>query len=542
MRARPLWGLRLRRVLGALALALLVLGAAWAARRPPRARESVFGLSPTRPAGGALVPAERLGNSDYCGACHTDVFHQWNSSAHHFSSFNNPFYRHVALHARERRGPDAMKLCAGCHDPLPLLAGELDQLDTGAFAANAGITCLACHRISEVHGRNGDYRLATPLLDAFVLTETPLLRPLHSAFVRALPVLHRAELSRPLHRQPEYCGTCHSLTPPKAVNGAGDLTIQDDYGQWLAGPYSAHGGALGRRDCIACHMPLVRSDDPAARDGLIRSHRFLGGNTALPALNRDDAQLEATVDFLRAHAPRLTIASLRVTGRVVEARVEVSNERVGHGFPGGTAESNEVWLEFELHDATGRQVFVSGERDATGDVAPGAVFLRAEYLDARGQPTTRGTTATEAVRKGGDATLAPRQSRAFDYRIALAAPVRLPLRARVRLNWRKFAPAFARDVFAQRPVAELPVTVLAEAAESLERAAALDAHVSAAAAPPNPGGSTHEARATRTGHLRPPAGRAAAGRGVDGAEHGPRPEEPGRRHAAERGPRREALR
>src|SRR5262245_33972179 len=133
--------------------------------RRGRYEEAYFGLSPARPADGRFIPAEGLGNSDYCGACHTDIYQQWSASSHHFSSFNNPFYRRVALHTLERRGRDVLALCAGCHDPLPLLSGELDRLDLKGWTANAGITCLACHRIAEVHGGNGGYTLRAPKLD-----------------------------------------------------------------------------------------------------------------------------------------------------------------------------------------------------------------------------------------------------------------------------------------------------------------------------------------------------------------------------------------
>src|SRR4029079_9670398 len=51
--------------------------------------------------------------------------------------------------------------------------------------------------------------------------------------------------------------------------------------------------------CADCHMPLVRSTDPAAKNGLIRSHRFPGANTALPFVNHDAAQLQEVQQFLR---------------------------------------------------------------------------------------------------------------------------------------------------------------------------------------------------------------------------------------------------
>ena len=46
-------------------------------------------------------------------------------------------------------------------------------------------------------------------------------------------------------------------------------------------------------------MPLVDSNDPAAKNGKVRSHRFPAANTALPYVNRDPVQLKVVQDFLR---------------------------------------------------------------------------------------------------------------------------------------------------------------------------------------------------------------------------------------------------
>ena len=46
-------------------------------------------------------------------------------------------------------------------------------------------------------------------------------------------------------------------------------------------------------------MPLVPSNDPAAKDGMVRSHRFPAANTALPFVNDDAEQLKAVQDFLQ---------------------------------------------------------------------------------------------------------------------------------------------------------------------------------------------------------------------------------------------------
>ena len=43
--------------------------------------------------GGEEIPSKFFMESDSCKRCHEDIYNQWNSSAHHFSSFNNQWYR-----------------------------------------------------------------------------------------------------------------------------------------------------------------------------------------------------------------------------------------------------------------------------------------------------------------------------------------------------------------------------------------------------------------------------------------------------------------
>ncbi len=57
-------------------------------------------------------------------------------------------------------------------------------------------------------------------------------------------------------------------------------------------------------------MPLVPSNDPAARDGKIHSHRFPGANTALPFVNGDKEQLEVTQAFLKSGAVTIDVFGL----------------------------------------------------------------------------------------------------------------------------------------------------------------------------------------------------------------------------------------
>jgi len=45
--------------------------------------------------GGQKIPSKFFMESDSCKRCHEDIYKQWSSSAHHFSSFNNQWYRQV---------------------------------------------------------------------------------------------------------------------------------------------------------------------------------------------------------------------------------------------------------------------------------------------------------------------------------------------------------------------------------------------------------------------------------------------------------------
>ena len=76
---------------------------------------------------------------------------EWQSSAHHLSSFNNQWYRKVhRAHARTSLAQNrSAQWCAGCHDPALLFSAvrwiSLSRRLSDSEAANAGLACVACH-------------------------------------------------------------------------------------------------------------------------------------------------------------------------------------------------------------------------------------------------------------------------------------------------------------------------------------------------------------------------------------------------------------
>src|SRR6266700_8257158 len=66
---------------------------------------------------GRNIPGKYFMQSDACQRCHGDIYRQWDSSAHHFSSFNNQWYRKSVEYMQDVAGVKPSKWCAGCHDP-----------------------------------------------------------------------------------------------------------------------------------------------------------------------------------------------------------------------------------------------------------------------------------------------------------------------------------------------------------------------------------------------------------------------------------------
>ncbi len=495
--------------------------------RPPAsmAEEGAGASSPFAPSSattntGGTIPADFFLTSETCGRCHVDIYEQWNASAHHFSSFNNQWYRRSIEYMQEVVGTRPSKWCAGCHDHAVFFNGRFDrpiveQIDTPE--AQAGLGCTSCHSIVHVGSTmgQGDFTIEYPPLHDLAASEHPLLRGVHDLLLRLAPTPHRDTFMKPFHREQsaEFCSSCHKVHLDLPVNDYRWVRGFNEYDNWQASGVSGQGARSfyypeTPQTCSSCHMPLVRSDDPAARDGYVRSHRFPGANTALPFVNRDQAQLEAVQDFLRAGqvsidvfgitrvadaptpaaavvagaepalsstfpvgeeslqfgagrrlpggpAPAEVIAPLDLTpvavrrGESVRLEVVVRTRNVGHFFPGGTVDAFDVWVELEAVDDRGRVLLHSGEAadGGSGPVDPGAHFYRSLQLDEHGNPINkRNAWATRSV--AYVRLIPPGAADTVHYRLRIPedAGDRITLRARV--NYRKFAWWFTQWAFA----------------------------------------------------------------------------------------------
>jgi tetratricopeptide (TPR) repeat protein len=272
--------------------------------------------------GGEKIPSQFFMESDSCKRCHEDIYNQWNSSAHHFSSFNNQWYRKSIEYMQDTIGTKPSKWCGGCHDPAVLYAGKMDtpiKQIVHTPEAQAGLGCMMCHSIADVKSTmgQGDFYLEYPKLHELAASKNPVIRGLHDFLIKLNPEPHRRVFLKPFMRQQtaEFCSSCHKVHLDVPVNHYRWIRGFNEYDNWQASGVSGEGARsfyypAKPQQCADCHMPLERSSDMGNIAGKVHSHRFPGANTALPVANEDAAQLKATEDFLTSGALTVDIFAL----------------------------------------------------------------------------------------------------------------------------------------------------------------------------------------------------------------------------------------
>ena len=413
--------------------------------------------------GMAYLSVDALSRDSECRDCHPKTHDQWRTSAHRFSSFNNPAYRFTVLETRsklrQRNGHStAARLCAGCHDPVALLTGAFDDenFDLPHEQSELGVTCLTCHGTSAVTTTRGNasLKIEPPPDYPFARAESQTLRWLHDKTLRSTPAFHKASMLKPVHHTPAFCGACHKAHLPQALNDYRWLRGQNHYDSFLQSGISGHSARSfyypdqAASGCASCHMKNKGAP----------THRFPGANTALPALvperipasvakvHEDQLKNAVTVDIISirprgAIAFDLPLATVAIeAGREYVAEIVLANRRVGHHFTQGTADSNQVWLDVAL--GSDDQIFSqSGGQDEARRVDRSAHFVNSYQLDRKGQRIDR-RNAEDIHAPLYDHQIPP--GSADVVRFAFQLPAALPLKPdqrlqlTARLKYRKF--------------------------------------------------------------------------------------------------------
>lgn len=474
----------------------------------PASGEQYFFPSLARTATGNFIPAHVLQNDGYCLRCHEDVHATWAQSAHRFSSFSNPAYlfsvRETRAVALERDGDvQAARFCAGCHDPVPFFSGAFDDPefdDVNHPTAAAGVTCTTCHAITNVNSTKGnsDFTIEEPTHYPFAFSESPILRWVNEQLVKAKPAFHKKTFLKPLHRSPEFCGTCHKVHLPVELNDYKWLRGQNHYDSYHLSGVSGHGVSSfyyppeAKADCNACHMPLVASDDFGAdyRDDSgelkVHDHRFPSANTFLATLVEpsERAGLIAAHEAFNEGVMRVDLFGLKEGGQIdgrllAPLRPEVPSLRsgatylletvirtvkMGHLFTQGTADSNEVWLDVVVRQG-GRVIGRSGGRDGHGAVDPWSHFVNSYVLDREGRRIDR-RNAQDIFVPLYNHQIPPGAADVVHYTFRVPDGSTEPVSVEVALRYRKFDTTYVRH-FREDPDAVNDLHVMTLATDSI---------------------------------------------------------------------------
>jgi tetratricopeptide (TPR) repeat protein len=392
--------------------------------------EGSFFPSSAQVYGKQKIPSKFFMESESCKRCHEDIYNQWFSSAHHFSSFNNQWYRKSIEYMQDTIGTKPSKWCGGCHDPAVLYSGLMDtpiKQIVHRPESQAGLGCMMCHSIADVKSTmgQGDFYLEYPKLHELAATQNRAARALHDFLIRLNPEPHRRVFLKPFMRTQtaEFCSSCHKVHLDVPVNHYRWFRGFNEYDNWQASGVSGQGARSfyyppKPQQCADCHMPAEASKDAGNINGFVHSHRFPGANTALPVANEDEKQLKLTEDFLKNGALTVDIFALSAAqtllkpgasaqqelsttfavgeeaeskvnattagevapvtaplnrvqpalrrGDTVRVDVVVRTKKVGHFFPGGTVDAYDTWLELKGTDDKGQTIFWSGMVEDNG--------------------------------------------------------------------------------------------------------------------------------------------------------------------------------
>ncbi|MGH9685161.1 MAG: tetratricopeptide repeat protein [Candidatus Acidiferrales bacterium] len=271
---------------------------------------------------GRHIPTSYFLESQSCQRCHANIYKEWQGSAHHFSSFNNAWYRKSIEYMQDTVGIKPSKWCAGCHDPALLFSGTFDRPireveDTPA--GQAGLGCMMCHSIARVKSTmgNGDFDLEYPALHKLAASTNPFLRWTHDYLTELNPEPHRRVFLKPFMRAQtaQFCSVCHKVHLDVPVNHYRWSRGFNEYDNWQASGVSGEGARsfyypANPQMCADCHMPATPSTDLGNIDGFIHSHRFPAANTALPFVNNDLKQLRTVEQFLEDNQLRVDVFAI----------------------------------------------------------------------------------------------------------------------------------------------------------------------------------------------------------------------------------------
>ena len=422
--------------------------------------------------------------AEYCGHCHAEAYHQWRQALHS-NSFRTPFYRTSVNILIHNKGIEFSRHCDSCHNPIAVLSGALTQdAKVDRSFDQDGVTCTTCHSIQRLQSTsgNGGYVMGVP---AVIVDEKGNRIPGEVDFpdILAHPERHRQAVMQPFYRTAEFCAACHKANLPNPLNDYKFIRAFSTYDEWQNSKFSRRNPlnfySAEFTSCQDCHMRRAPATLPdyGVKGGSFASHRWLAGNTAVPFYYGFDEQLQKTIEFLKSGkylnvdifalkrpgdeniiAPLGSVPFQLKPNEVVEAYVVIQNKNIGHSLIPEVRDLFEAWVEVEVRDASGHDVYHSGFLKPDGMLDTRAhsfsnrpVNLSGEFVDNHKVWTIHSMAYDNSIQAGRSALVR--------YEFQIPADVKGPLSITARVNYRHFRQSYLNNVFGSDhplyPVVEL---------------------------------------------------------------------------------------
>lgn len=387
--------------------------------------EGPFLPSLTKTSTGTFIKERDISGSKECITCHQAIGEQWLASAHRLAAKDPTYVRNVNL-LEKSRGIAATRYCEGCHAPVALLTGQLTPGGkhggvSGTAANDEGISCMSCHGVNQLTSSEGvaSYNFQARTSYLFEHANTWPLKDLNHLVINLKPNLHKKELQPDLLTTSEYCGSCHTQFMDQSMNEWGWVKMQDEVLAWAKSKFNMPKDSRfthpKNKQCQDCHMPLIEGHDQASDvNGKVKSHFFVGANVMLAKHFSNEKLYKRTKNFLQQDKVDITIvppenpltkqSRLFVTtdirskqkypvamyrGSSKKITVLVSNQGVGHNFPGGSIDLNEAWIDLKVYDGSQKLITSSGDLMPSGAIEPTATVYKEVAIDRFGKEVWR---------------------------------------------------------------------------------------------------------------------------------------------------------
>ena len=365
---------------------------------------------------GAFVDPNNFQTAQYCGHCHQAAAAQWRESAH-ANSNRAPWYQRNVQLLKAEKGNEPMRHCEGCHDPIAVVSGQLTAGKPTNHSYDAdGITCTVCHSIQKVTTQGtGSYVMGVP---AVMVDEQgqPITRPVSDGEILAHLDRHSKAVMKDFYKTPEFCASCHKAALPRQLNDYKWLRAFSVYDEWQASSFAKQSPLPfyvkdSVSTCQTCHMQrevLTSTEhDPGAKQGKLASHRWLGGNTLIPAYYGYTTQSARILAYLKANVINVDVFGLErdghegdiealvaplgtksfqvAPGEKLTADVVLQNKGIAHSHVPEQRDMYESWVNFTIADpGTGKVLAESGFLKASGELDERAHSFTNRLINAKG--------------------------------------------------------------------------------------------------------------------------------------------------------------